>query len=499
MVKSYLYALSYIIIIFPIITLIISIVYTNTPILTGILAELSTSLNDFPSIDLEFINNCTEDMYPSILYTIPFSKKGCSCTNVKNYHYKQANKYLVFEGKCKKNQTLNGCITIDPYPSVNLKKWHSTEFCSKKFINMTGYKDFFKNSVGKNENCKSGYKKCGKLDNMDNYICILDNETCPINDIIISEKNDLPNYEKYQLNDSLYIYYRNNNSEKSVITKLKTVEEKLCAGKGFYHTKYPQFILDDNFNVYGCKYKIMDSVFDDSISKIDKMTKRELYNYNNISMYSRYNNSCQYPYFSLNAEMFIYPKRYIGFNKTCLIENSYDIDDPIFNQENLANINNNLLRNRKMHEILLWISIAAIDFYFMSCFFINIDESNNLINFYIWGGITLPFYFSMFIISIIGFVSISSVKKYPLCNDYITNNKIELYNKKSMNFFLMTLITFIIINGQLLLTIVLFLLKRKKILLNKNNIIDNSTSISSLSKFNQCIPLMNQSQKENIE
>ena len=47
------------------------------------------------------------------------------------------------------------------YPPVDLKKWHSNEFCSKKYGNNFGYKEFFKNLVGKEENCKNGFKKCG--------------------------------------------------------------------------------------------------------------------------------------------------------------------------------------------------------------------------------------------------------------------------------------------------------------------------------------------------
>ena len=501
MVKSYLNTAKYIIIIIPLITLIVSAIYTNTPILTGILTELSSSLNDFPLSELNLAENCSEDSYASVLYTIPKSNEGCSCTNVSNYPYKQTNKRLVFNGKCKKNHTLNKCITISSYPAVDLKKWYSNQFCSKKYINVSGYKYFFKNSVGKNENCTNGYKRCGKLDDLDNYICISENEVCSINDIFISKDKNLTGYESYQkyaLNDNKYIYFTNN-SDKPIITKLKTTEGKLCVGKGYYHTDYPQFILDDNFNLYGCRYKIMESIYDESIIELDSMTKTELYNYSNISMYSRYNNYSQYPYYSLNANIILYSKRYIGFNKSCLIENDYDIDNNIFKKEIIDKINNGLATNRKLQEVLIWISIAAIDIYFMACFFINIDESNNLINFYIWSGITLPFYLSMNIITIIGLAYMSNIKKYPLCNDYITNSKIEIYNTRSRNFFINTLFSFIIVNVQLILTVVLYLLKRKKILLNKNNIntTENNSSVNnSLNKLSQNIPLMYQSQKE---
>lgn len=503
MVKSYLYIASYIVCIFPIITLIFSLKYTNTPYLTGFLSELSNSLNDLPLSDLEYSKYCSDEKFLLSIYTVPGTVSGCSCVNVSNYIYKQGNKHLVFKGKCKTNNTLNGCISISNYSSVNLNKWHSKVFCSKKYTSSNGYKKYFKNSVGKDEKCENGYKNCGKLDDMGNYLCLPKNESCPVNDIqILNEKNDnLTDYEFYKIGNK-YLYFTNKSIDKPIITKLKAAEGKLCNSRGYYHTYYPQFILDENFEKYGCRYKIMESMFDESISKLDSITKNELYLDNNLSMYSRYNDSCDYPYYSLNAEIFLYSKRYIGFNKKCLKENNLNIDNAIFKQENIDLINNSLLKNREEHKILIWISIAAIDFYFMTCFFINIDEENNLLNFYIWSAITIPFYLSMNIVSIIGLTAIANIKKYPLCNDSITNGKIELYNTKSKNMLLNTLTLVIIINGQLILTIILFLIKRRKILRNKNNIIDNMKSsnfLSSINKTSQEIPIITETQKQDSD
>ena len=493
--KTYLYFISYIVVIFPIITLIFSIIYTNTPYLTGILTELSQSLNDFPLSDLEYTGNCSETKYSSVLYTIPEYSQGCSCVNVTNYQYKQANKNLVFRGRCKKNHTLNGCISLSHYPSIDLKKWYSNEFCSKKYGNDDGYKKYFKDSVGEKENCKDGYKKCGKLDDMGNYLCLPKNESCPINDIIIlNEKNNIltenGTYEEHEIGGK-YLYFTNNDTDKPLITKLKTAEEKLCAGKGYYYTKYPQFILDEHFDLYGCRYKILESLYDESVTRLDFITKNDLYNDNNFSMYSRYNDSCEYPYFSLNAEIFLYPKRYIGFNKKCLKENNIDVDNKIFKNENIDKINNSLLKNRRQHNILIWLSIAAIDFYLMTCIFIDIDEDNTLTNFYIWSIITIPFYLAMNIVAIIGLAAMSNIKKYPLCNDDKTNTKIKLFNKKSKNIFLNTLGLFIIINGQLLLTFILYFLKRRKIKRNSNDINkSNAQLINSVNDINQDLPFI---------
>ena len=496
-IKSYLYLTSFFVCIFPIIVLIFGIIYTNTPYLTGILTELSSSLDDFPLTDFEYTDNCSEEKYSPIIYTVPSSYQGCSCINVTKYSYKQTNKNLIFRGKCKKNHTLNGCIQVNNYEPVDLKKWNNNIFCSKKYVNSTGYKEYFKHSVGKNEKCEDGYKKCGKLDDTDNYLCLPEGESCPINDIfILNEKNDSLNdtYIIYEFGNK-YLYFTNESFEKPLITKLKSAEGKLCAGKGYYHTDYPQFILDENFDLYGCRYKINGSIFDETIPKLDEKSKFELFNDNNFSIYERYNDSCEYPYYSLNAELFLYPKRYVGFNKKCLKENHLTIDDDKYKNETIYDINDNLLKNRRHHKILIWVSIAAIDVYFMTSFFINIDEENNFTNFYIWGGITLPFYLAMNIIGMIGLVAMSKVKKYPLCNDDITNGKLDLFNTKSRKMFLNSLGLVISLNGQLIFTVILYLFKRRSVLRhNKNPIESQSQLFNSINDMNQDnIPLVSAS------
>lgn len=493
--KTYLDISSFIVCVFPIITLIFSVRYTNTPYLTGILTELNNALNDYPLNELEYNESCTKNQFTQTLFKIPESVEGCSCVNVQEYSYKQSNKSIVFRGKCKKNHTLNGCITISSYPSVNINKWRSKKFCSKKYNkNILGYKYFFKNSVGENENCKAGYKKCGKLDDMGNDLCMPEKDPCPINDIIISNEalnNSNITYKMFKMEDK-YIYFTNK-SNNPIITKLKTAEGKLCAGKGYYHTDYPQFILDSNFDKYGCRFKINGSIFDESIIKLDRMKKYELYDYNNFSMYSRYNDSCEYPYYNLNEEIFLYVKRFIGFNKQCLKVNNLDIDSTLFDDKTINKINESLLKNRMQHRILIWISIAAIDFYFMTCFFISIDKENNLNNFYIWCIITIPFYLAMTIVSIIGLVAMVNIKTYPLCNDSYTNSKLALFNTKSRKIILNTLALVFIINGQLLLTIILYILKRRKVLRNSNNIISSDSQVlSSVNTVSQSSRLISQ-------
>ena len=228
-------------------------------------------------------------------FFIPFpgSKKGCSCLNVSFYAKQQNHVDEVFPGQCNKNQTDNKCKKVDEVKSRKLFKWKNGTFCSKyynesendKEDGLSGYFYFLKNSVREKESCEEGFQNCGKLDDYNNYLCLPKGEECPINDIISSEveRPDLiqDGYKFVYLNN-IYFYFTNKKVDKPVITKLKVGEKNLCVYRKFHYTDYPQYILDNNFNNYGCKYKIKGKLYEDSNEKLDKTTKRELYEDSNL-------------------------------------------------------------------------------------------------------------------------------------------------------------------------------------------------------------------------
>lgn len=86
------------------------------------------------------------------------------------------------------------------------------------------------------------------------------------------KRDDLKNYY-YSFIGNKYYYYTNL-ADKPIITKLKVVEGKLCIERAYYDTKYPQYILDNNFRYYGWKHKIEGKICDDNIEYLNTKDKK---------------------------------------------------------------------------------------------------------------------------------------------------------------------------------------------------------------------------------
>ena len=436
-----------IIIIFPLTLMILSIVSIKVKPVSRILKELRSSLNDYPLSEFEYALNCT-GKYNGNLYTYGGSREGCSCVGVSGYHYKQSGKYIVNPKQCTRNQTRNGCKKVPPTKSQNLEYWIEGKFCSKYYsINskIKGYLYFLNNSVLKNEECQNGYKKCGKLDDMENYLCVPIEEECPINDFIVSDnmREDLKDYN-YTFIDNKYFYYTNL-ADKPIITKLKVMEGKLCKDRTYLYTEYPQYILDNNFKYYGCRHKIEGDLYEKNIDIIDTKTKREVYEYSKLYMNDYYSKSYfDFPFFSLNAKMHLYPQRYIGYDKQCLKKTeAFNNKDSMFNEEKIIEVDNCILDIVFKNKINMGFSIAALVLSIItSILVIALDKDFSKI-YLIWGSINLIMFIMILIPIIINLNKISKFQTIPLCGSSSTNIKIDYYHATSKKLKVTTILSII--------------------------------------------------------
>ena len=88
-------------------------------------------------------------------------------------------------------------------------KWRNSEI--KKDINNYKYIPLI-HIIKKGQNCESGYKQCGRVNNKD-YLCLDDENDCPINKIVVDEESTPPkdfNYQTKKIGDR-YIHYTNEN------------------------------------------------------------------------------------------------------------------------------------------------------------------------------------------------------------------------------------------------------------------------------------------------
>ena len=148
--------------------------------------------------------------------------------------------------KCKEvnwqSSNNNACVQTNI-----IHKWRNTE--------IDKHKNWFRviplqNIIPENQNCKKGYKKCGKINENGDYLCLTEDYKCPINSLIIKPNNITPtgnyNYTSYKLGSN-YLFYTNENIEGYIAEDLLVNFDKENAPQNYE-------IIDrdsiDNFSIY---------------------------------------------------------------------------------------------------------------------------------------------------------------------------------------------------------------------------------------------------------
>ena len=410
----------------PFVIFLLSAINQKVPPVSSVLNEMASSLNNYPITDLSYNNDCNEK-YTGTLYTFPGIQTGCSCLNSKVAHQNtEIGKDYVNFGECSylKLQKVNKCIDIDQIDKQNIQSWGKGKFCSKKYntkeFELNGYLLYLNHSVLENETCESGYKKCGKLDDFGNFLCIKENEDCPINDIKITNSTDEEleklGYSHIIINDDKYLYYTNT-SEKPVISKLKVAEEgTLCIDKSYFYTKYPQYILDKNFNNYGCRY-IDGKIYDNKIEILDNRTKEMLYAESDINLYKTFPTfDYGYTFSSLKANMTLYPQRYIGYDKKCLLEiGVFDINNSHFTEGKMNLMNEITSDIHFTNNFIKWFSIISVFIELIACAYCNIIVDYFKIRIGIWAIINIVIYICMAVPIYINAYRIQKFVSIPIC------------------------------------------------------------------------------------
>ena len=448
----------------PLAIFILSLINVKVKPVDSILNEIRASLNDYPLADFEYDKNCI-GKYNGSIYTFPGSKRGCSCVEVDSYYYDQNGKYEVNPGECDTNQTRNGCKDLSSYPSQKLWNYKNDgKFCSKKYnanTELNGYLYYLNISVKENEKCQEGFKNCGKLDDMGNYLCFPKDDDCPVNEIIVSESQrpELVDYNVTSIKNT-YFYYRNT-ANKSVITKLKVAEEKLCMDRTYFYTKYPQYILDNNFDLYGCRNKIEGELYSNSEDVVDKITKKSLYlNSPDIDIYFYNKSIFDYPFYSLEAEMILYTQRYIGYDKQCFIDNNvFDMNKSPFEENKIKEMNDYVSDTISKNKLIKWFSIICFILILIACAVFNLDKKDNTIFIWLWTLVCCCLYIWLAIPIYSNFRKIDKFKKFPLCGNKITNIKFDTYHSTANTLKTTSILSIIFLNLQLLFNIIIIVLR----------------------------------------
>ena len=266
--------------------------------------------------------------------------------------------------------------------SNRIQKWRDTEMFkySKKFefIPYTQIKT-------KDEICDKGYRKCGKVDDDEDFLCLKEDNSdfkCPINKIVILSNNNSPtdqyNYYKYKIGDK-NIFFTNENTDGYLI-------------KDFYI----DFDTDDDD--------------DSNLQVIDKDSYLNLSKYNDISYYSKK----EYPSRAkLNIVQF---HSNITVKEMKKYQEIFNKRSEMYSKEKLEEMNLNVKNNKGLLMglgIVGFASFALIGFYFtifystkcqcgnscgVDCFLCNdVTPMKRVLTFYL-------VFFPVIIFSIISFI-----------------------------------------------------------------------------------------------
>ena len=107
--------------------------------------------------------------------------------------------------------------------------------------------------------CQKDYKKCGILDTMGNIMCIPEEDICPINEVKIDLESKYISYTQQgynytyiqNLTDGYVLYYKNNETNNSIITDIK------------YSQEIPTYINIENFVLDQSSYDSYEEPDDD--------------------------------------------------------------------------------------------------------------------------------------------------------------------------------------------------------------------------------------------
>lgn len=240
-----------------------------------------------------FAKRCLDmGMTDLISYEWPGTEMGCLCKN----------KTKLSIGKCLDVQHRQYCKSVERVRPYTANKWKGQYLCSSSMKSL----DFFNlTKIKANDFCAYKTKKCGKIDTLNNYLCVPENENCPINEISVIS-NEANSFE---------LKTTNKNTDGIIYTSFMIAEEKVCVNhyqKLFQEKAFPLF----NNSLLSCNdIKNNNTIItkDPHYKLLDFYDKSSFYEHNGI--YYHIKHLPLYP--KILSTIGLYGSIYIGWKKEC--------------------------------------------------------------------------------------------------------------------------------------------------------------------------------------
>ena len=256
--------------------------------------------------------------------------------------YCPSNPINFFVGKCKKKPLFNydicytsgngdnditiyydknKCVTINEIKFKYYNYFNGINLCSNN-DNKLNYYTLLKNSTSTIDDClkQKNMKVCGILDDLNQIVCLHQNYSCPINDIIFNQNQTysikinetIINYDNIKINDNLYIHYTNKNINKKIISSFNISFNKPCSHMYQNPKRSNIFIAYDFIHCNECNNTLFEYIYYENATKF--MKDNSLY-----SLFQQFN-----PELFNDYNVNLFSSFYFGLNKTCILEHNFD-------------------------------------------------------------------------------------------------------------------------------------------------------------------------------
>ena len=169
---------------------------------------------------------------------------------------------------------------------MNLAIWKNTSFISQNYT-IYNYFNLLKRAKLPGQPCDEGYKQCGILDSFNQTLCLLENETCPLNQIELSNSSTPSDIftNKNAVNTTLlndnktYLHTSNAEINSTVITEIVFGPESFCFDSEERKLGPPEYWCEISSTNGTCTEYVGYETYFRYIS-LDKYTKFNVYNEN---------------------------------------------------------------------------------------------------------------------------------------------------------------------------------------------------------------------------
>ena len=238
------------------------------------------------------------------------TNRGCFCSGIFNT--------LTASTCSRKNRYY--CQDVMEIAPIKLSQWRSTNFCGKRGSNYLKLK-----TASSPNGCGSGYKSCGIIDTLKNYLCYPTNIDCPINYMDIQQKDYVvPTDKTYNTiplgNNGIEgkAIFSNQFVDKNLITYFKIDDDQPCLSPEYKNLKHNSYILEKTYGYDKCTNEIGGEFFDKSYQKLDTISYNQLYSNNGIMNILNILPLFSSKYNYVQSTTSLFHKNYIGLDKKCL-------------------------------------------------------------------------------------------------------------------------------------------------------------------------------------